>query len=159
MESLLINLRISSFFVVIFIWAGSPLIRQTLMLRWYLYMKVSLDAIAFKVQNLGSKLVPKTIRDICTYTYINFRIRVTNMLLVSCNACNAISGCDSVSTIFQAIKNKIHELTDMIDFGEFTSLSLEGLSVVTSVNCVNMLSCYLHEENGSGSSVTELRYS
>ena len=113
-------------------------------------MKVSVDAIAFKVQNLGSKLVPKTIRDICTYTYINFRIRVTNILLVSCNACNAISGCDSVSTIFQAIKNKIHELTDMIEFGEFTSLSLEGLSVVTSVHCVNMLSCYLHEENGSG---------
>ena len=112
-------------------------------------MKVSLDAIAFKVQNLGSKLVPKTIRDICTYTYMNFRIRVTNMLLVSCNVCNAISGCDSVSTIFQAIKNKIHKLTDMIDFCEFTSLSLEGLFVVTSVHCVNMLSCYLHVETGS----------
>ena len=47
-----------------------------------------LDAIAFKVQKLGSKLVLKTIRDICTYTSINFRVRVTNMLLASCNACN-----------------------------------------------------------------------
>ena len=77
----------------------------------------------------------------------------------------AISGCDFISTfsqiekkaIFQAIKNKIHELTDMTNFGEFTSLSLEGLSVVTSVHCAILLSCYLHEENGSGSSVTELR--
>ena len=52
----------------------------------------------------------------------------------------AISGCDSVSTFshiekvatFQTLKNKTDELTDMIDFSEFPSLSLESLSVVTN---------------------------
>ena len=42
----------------------------------------------------------------------------------------------------------------MIYFGEFPSLSLESLSVVTSIQYV----CYLYEENKSGSSVNELRY-
>ena len=36
----------------------------------------------------GARLVPKTIRDIYTYKSISFRIRITNMLLASCNACN-----------------------------------------------------------------------
>ena len=71
------------------------------------------------------------------------------MLLASCNACNV--RCDSVSTFsqiekiatFQTLKNKIDKLTDMIDFGEFPSLSLESLSVVTSMHHV----CYLYEEN------------
>ena len=52
----------------------------------------------------------------------------------------AISVCDSVSTFshiekiatFQTLKNKTDELTDMIDFSEFPSLSLESLSVVTN---------------------------
>ena len=44
-------------------------------------------------------------------------------------------------------------MTVMIDFGEFPSLSLESLSVITSVHYV----CYLYEENKSGSSVNELR--
>ena len=57
--------------------------------------------------------------------------------------------------IFQTLKDKIDELTDMIDFGELPSLSLESLSVVTLMHYV----CYLHEENESCSSVTESRYS
>ena len=69
-------------------------------------------------------------------------------------------GCDSVSTFshiekierFQTLKNKIDELTDMIDFGEFPSLSLESLAVVTSIH----YACYLYEESKSGSSVNEL---
>ena len=73
-----------------------------------------------------------------------------------------ISGCDSVSSFshigkiktFQRLKNKLEELTDMIYFGEFPSLSLESLSVVTSIQYV----CYFYEENKSGSSVNELRY-
>ena len=56
-------------------------------------------------------------------------------------AMHAISGCDSVSslshigkiTTFQILKNKIDELTDMIDFGEYPSLSLESPSAVTSI--------------------------
>ena len=36
--------------------------------------------------------------------------------------------------IFQAIKSKIDEQADMIDFGEFPSLSLESLSAVISVH-------------------------
>ena len=56
----------------------------------------------------------------------------------------AISGCDSVSTFshiekiatFQILKSKIDELTDMIDIAEFPSLSLESLSVVTSMQYV-----------------------
>ena len=75
----------------------------------------------------------------------------------------AISECESVSTFshiekiatFQTLKNKIDELTDMIDLGEFPSPSLESLSVVTSMQ----YTCYLYEENKSGSSVNELRYS
>ena len=57
--------------------------------------------------------------------------------------------------IFQIIKNKIDEQKDMIGFGEFPSLYLESPSAVTSLHYV----CYLHEENKSGSSVNELRYS
>ena len=73
-----------------------------------------------------------------------------------------MSGCDSVSTFshiekiatFQTLKNKIDELTDMIDFGELPSFSLESM-FVTSMHCV----CYLYEENKLGWSVYELRYS
>ena len=43
----------------------------------------------------------------------------------------------------------------MIGFGEFLTLPLESLSVVISVHYVY----YLYEENKSGSSVNELRYS
>ena len=78
-------------------------------------------------------------------------------------AIHAISGCDSVIsfshigqvTAFQTLKNKIDELTGMIDFGEFPSISLESPSVVTSIQYVV---CYLYEENKSGSSVNELQY-
>ena len=71
--------------------------------------------------------------------------------------------CDSVSTFshiekiatFQTLKNKIDKLTDIIDFGEFPSLSLESLSVAASMHYV----CHLYEENKSGSKVNELRYS
>ena len=74
----------------------------------------------------------------------------------------AIWGCDSVNsfshtrkiTTFEALKNKLEELTDTIDFGEFLSLSLESPSVVTSVQYVCML--FLWWE--SDSSVNELRY-
>ena len=44
-------------------------------------------------------------------------------------------------TAFRTLKNKIDELTNMIDFGDFP-------------HCLLLL----HEENKSGSSVTELRY-
>ena len=51
---------------------------------------------------------------------------------------HAVSRCDWINSfsqiwkirIFQALKNKINEQTDMIDFGEFPSLSLESPSVV-----------------------------
>ena len=43
----------------------------------------------------------------------------------------------------------------MIDFGEFPSLSLESPSFVPAMHYV----WYLYEENKSGSSVNELRYS
>ena len=74
----------------------------------------------------------------------------------------AVSGCDSVITFlhiektatFQTLKNEIDEITDKINFGEFPSLSLESLSVVTSMHYV----CYLYETNKSDSSVNELRY-
>ena len=42
----------------------------------------------------------------------------------------------------------------MIDFNEFSSLSLESPSVSTSIQYV----FYLYEENKSGSSVNKLRY-
>ena len=42
----------------------------------------------------------------------------------------------------------------MIDFDEFSSLSLESPSVSTSIQYV----FYLYEENKSGSSVNKLRY-
>ena len=43
----------------------------------------------------------------------------------------------------------------MIHFDEFPSLSLESPSVVPAMHYV----CYLYEENKSGSSVNQLRYS
>ena len=77
---------------------------------------------------------------------------------------HAISRCDSVNsfshtgniTTFQTLKNKqnkLDELTDMVDFGEYPSLSLESSSVVTSIQYV----CYLYDDNKSDSSVDELR--
>ena len=73
---------------------------------------------------------------------------------------HAISECDSVSSFSHISKmktlqilKKIDELTDMIEFGEFFSLSLE-IPSVTSNPCV----CYLDEENKSVASVSELRY-
>lgn len=74
---------------------------------------------------------------------------------------HAISECDSVSSFshsgkiktLQILKKKINELTDMIEFGEFFSLSLEIPSVTS-----NQYVCYLDEENKSVASVSELRY-
>ena len=57
-------------------------------------------------------------------------------------------------TTFEILKKKIDKLTNMIVFGKIPSLSLERLSVVTSIQYV----CYLYEENKSGSSVNKLRY-
>ena len=70
------------------------------------------------------------------------------MLLTSCNAFSHI---EKIATS-QTLKNKIDELTDLISYGEFPSLSLESVSVATLMQCV----CYLYEEC---SSVNELRYS
>ena len=63
------------------------------------------------------------------------------MLLTSCNAFSHI---EKIST-FQTLKNKIDELTDLISYGEFRSLSLESVSVVTLMQYV----CYLYEECSS----------
>ena len=58
-------------------------------------------------------------------------------------------------TTFQRLKNKLDNLTDIINFGESPSLSLESLSVVTSIQYV----CYYcYDENKSDSSVNELQY-
>ena len=56
---------------------------------------------------------------------------------------------------FQILENKENnlELTDMINFGEFLSFSLEIPSVVTSIQHL----CYLYDDNKSGSSMNELR--
>ena len=72
-------------------------------------------------------------------------------------AMRVMSGCDSISTFshiekiatFQTLKNKIDKLTYMINFGEFASLSLESLSVVTSMHYIY----YRYEESKSGSNV------
>ena len=45
-------------------------------------------------------------------------------------------------------------MTDVMDFIEFPSLSLENPYVATSIQYV----CYLYEENKSASRVNELRY-
>ena len=55
--------------------------------------------------------------------------------------------------IFETLKNKICEVTDMIDFSEFPSLFLEYLSGVPSIQ----YACY-YEENKSSSNVNELIY-
>ena len=123
--------RISSSFVIIFIWAG------------YLDMKVSLTL------QYGSKLVSKTIRDIYTYISSSLRIRITNMLLASCNACNVRMWLRQYFFTYwkkkqhhlETLKDKIGKLTDMTSFDEFPSLSLESLSVVTSMHYV----CYFYE--------------
>ena len=74
---------------------------------------------------------------------------------------NTMSGFDSVSTFshiekiatFKMLKK--NQRRDLINFGEFPTLSLESLAVVTSINYV----CYLYEENKSGSIVNKLQYS
>ena len=84
---------------------------------------------------------------------------VSSLLL----AMRGMSRCDSVRTvshiekiaILQTLKNKIDEMTDMIDSDEYPSLSSESLFVVTPMHYV----CYLYEKNKSGSSVNELQYS
>ena len=60
-------LRISNSFVIIFIWTKSSFFRQTVMLQWYVYIKVSLAL--HNWIHYGSKLAPVTI-----------------ILLASCNA-------------------------------------------------------------------------
>ena len=57
-------------------------------------------------------------------------------------------------TTFQTFKKKLDELTDMINFDEFPSLSLECPSIVFTIQ----YECYLYDENKSGSSVNELRH-
>ena len=79
----------------------------------------------------GSEMVPVTIYP---YTGISFRSRITNMFLLP--AMHA--GCDSVSSFshirkmaaFYTLKNKMDELTNMIDCGD--SLTLVSPSAVTS---------------------------
>ena len=98
----------------------------------------------------GSKLIPKLASELG--------------LLICCLllAVRAISGYDSVSTFshiekiatFQTLKNKIDKLVGIIDFGEFSSLFLESLSAVTSMQYVIFM-----KKNKSGSSVNELQYS
>ena len=91
----------------------------------------------------GSKLVPRTIRDIYIPTHLlgsELGLPICCLLL----AIRTISGCDFVSTFshiekiptFQTLKSKIDELTVMIDFGEYPSFSLESLSFVTSMQYV-----------------------
>ena len=61
---------------------------------------------------------------------------------------HAVLGCHSVSSFshigkmatFQTLKNKIDELKNLIEFGEFPLLSLESPFVVTSIQYV----CYLY---------------
>ena len=75
---------------------------------------------------------------------------------------HAVSGCDSVSsfshiakiTTSQTLKNKTDVLIDMIDFGEFPSLSSESPSVAR-IQYVG----YLCEQNKSVLIVSKLHYS
>ena len=74
----------------------------------------------------------------------------------------AVSGCDSACsfshtgkiTAFQTLKNKINELTELIDFSEFPTLYLESPSVVTLIQYVY----YFYKENKSVSNVNKLRH-
>ena len=81
------------------------------------------------------------------YIYISIHLLGSELGLPICClllAIRAISRCDFVSTFshiekiptFQTLKSKIDELTDMIDFGEYPSFSLESLSFVTSMQYV-----------------------
>ena len=62
---------------------------------------------------------------------------------------HSISGCDTISsfshigkiTTFQTLKDKINKLTDLIDFGECPSVSLESLSVATSIQTSQVQVC------------------
>ena len=94
-------------------------------------------------------------------TYIPVHILASELGLTICclrPAMHVISGYNFVSSFshigktITCLTSKIDELTDVINFGEFPSLSLENPPVVTSIQYV----CYLYEENKSGSSVNEL---
>ena len=121
-------LRISSSFVIIF-WTGSSLFRQTLMLRRYLYIKVSLTLHSWMLYDF--KLVPVTIRDVSLHLVAS-KLELPICCLPSCNVCNIKMWLDQQlffiywkDNKIPNIKNKQNklELTDMIDFGGFPSLS------------------------------------
>ena len=100
----------------------------------------------------NSKLVLVTIRDVFLQLVASkLRLSICYLLPAIC----AISRCDSISSFshtgkmaaFQTLKNKQNklELADTIDYGEFSSVSLESLSVVASIKNV----CYLYGDNKS----------
>ena len=63
-----------------FVWPGSSLFRQKLMLRWYLYIKVSLTYI------LRCNMVTGDDQR-CIPAPSSFKTGINNMLLASCNVC------------------------------------------------------------------------
>ena len=116
------------------------------MSRWYLCLKVSLTLHSW--MQYGSKLVPKTIRYIYTFTSISFMYTsITNMLLASCNA-RAMSGCDSVSTFSHwkdcNIPNnkKQNRRTERYDWLRWISLTLFRKSLCCYFIALCMLSSW-----------------
>ena len=122
-------LRISNSFVIIFAWTES-LSCQTVMLQWYLCIKVSLTLHFYRcimVQNWYR------------WWYIPIHALASEIGLPICCVLPAMhAGCDSVSSFshikkmaaFQTLKNKIDQLTHMIEL--VISISLFSPSAVIS---------------------------
>ena len=127
------------------------MLRQTLMSRLYLYIKVSLN---FNI--LGCNMVQNWYRlqsEIYSYTRINFRIRITNRVWYQDVTLSAVllywkdNNIPNIKT-----QNRRTERNDR--FWWFLSLSLESSSVVTSIQYV----CFFLWRKCSSSNVNELRY-
>ena len=81
-------------------------------------------------------------------------------MFTSCPKCNIRLGPSQEflsnwqKKVFQTLEKKTDESTDMRDFGEFQSLSLECSSVVAAIQFV----CSLYQENKATSNINELRH-
>ena len=119
---------IASSFVITFVWTGLSLFRQTLMLGWYLYIKVSLILHYFlNWYRWRSEMYP------CTPSIL--KIEIMNMLCLL-PARHVISRYDSVSSFsytgkiatFEILKNKQNKLRGSGKCDRFLWISLTFFS-------------------------------
>ena len=142
-------LCIASSFVIISVRTGLSLFHQTLLLGWYLYLKVSLTLHYFlNWYRWRSEMYPCTPSIYCLLP-----------------AVHVISRCDSVSSFsytgkiqtFQILKNKQGKLRGCVKCDRLLWISLTFFRKSVCSYLIQYV-CYFYDDNKSGSSVNELWY-